>query len=54
MKYDPQSENGGFIKQQMKCKWDVFLILSLRRIDCDTCPSLKPEEIRGGGGWLIV
>lgn len=26
MKYDPQSENGGFIKQQMKCKWDVFLI----------------------------
>lgn len=30
MKYEPESENGRFIKQQMKFKLDVFLIVSLR------------------------
>lgn len=44
MKYEPESENGGFIKEQMKFKWDVFLILSLRRMDSDTCPNLKKEK----------
>lgn len=29
LKYEPESENGRFIKQQMKLKLDVFLTVSL-------------------------